>query len=236
MPGEVLREQLGFNNPVTVFASKHNPGVIGLATELKQRYEAISITESNLSELQNNASTSTASSSCDLHFLPHFLLYLNANTFLDAAGVQLAEELRKARAAMMPIVMCHEKDLERDGCEFGRFFGTTPQDLIDDGLYKALAIAAHPGMEHRAASLALLAKAFGAKPQKLSDTVLARSNQAMAMIELPVSRSVGHTPPASAGLPFTTSLAQHTHLFPMASSIATSDPLLDAEHGKEATI
>ena len=185
VPGELLREQLGFNNPVTVFASKHNPGVIGLATELKQRYEAISITESNLSELQGNASTSTASSSCDVHFL----LYLNANTFLDAAGVQLAEELRNARAAKMPIVMCHENDLERDGCEFRRFFETTPQDLIDDGLYKALAFAAYPGMEHRAASLALLAKALGAKSQKLSGAAWARSSEGMAMVELAVSSS-----------------------------------------------
>jgi hypothetical protein len=186
VPGELLREQLGFNKPVTIVASKHNPGAIGLATELKQQYEAISITESTLSEFQDSASTastSTASSGCDVHFL----LYLNVDTFLDAAGAQLAEELRKARSAMVPIVMCHENDPERGGCEFGRFFGTTPQDLIDNGLYRALAFAAYPGMEHRAASLALLAKALGAKSQKLSGAAWARSSKAMAMVELEVS-------------------------------------------------
>ena len=31
------------------------------------------------------------------------------------------------------------------GCEFAKFFETTPQDLIVDGLYKALALALYPG-------------------------------------------------------------------------------------------
>ena len=92
----------------------------------------------------------------------HFLLYLKFDTYLNDAGQQLAEELRKARAAGLPIVMAHENDLALGGCEFSRFFTTTPQDLINDGLYKALAFAAYPGAKHRAVSMALLAKALGA--------------------------------------------------------------------------
>ena len=92
----------------------------------------------------------------------HFLLYLNFNTYLNDMGQRLAEELRKARTAGLPIVMAHENDMALGGCEFSRFFTTTPQDLINDGLYNALAFAAYPGATHRAASVALLAKAFGA--------------------------------------------------------------------------
>ena len=115
---------------------------------------------------------------------------------------------------MVPIVMCHENDPERGGCEFGRFFGTTPQDLIDDGLYRALAFAAYPGMEHRAASLALLAKALGAKPQKLSGAAWARSSQAMAMVELSKSAVLGQAPPASAAMQFS---YKHWHITAISS-------------------
>ena len=64
----------------------------------------------------------------------HFLLYLNAETFEGAAGKALADELRRARRVGMPIVMLHENDPTRGGCEFGRFFQTTPDDLIASGL------------------------------------------------------------------------------------------------------
>ena len=41
----------------------------------------------------------------------------------------------------------------------------TPQDLIDEGLYKTIAVALHP-MPHRSVSLALVAQACGALPRK----------------------------------------------------------------------
>ena len=56
-----------------------------------------------------------------------------------------------------PIVMLHENDMANGGCEFSRFFSTTPQDLIVDGLYKALALAYYPG-HFRPVSVALVAK------------------------------------------------------------------------------
>ena len=63
--------------------------------------------------------------------------------------------------AEQPIVMLHENDMRNSGCEFSRFFSTTPQDLIVDGLYKALALAYYPG-HFRPVSLALVAKKLGA--------------------------------------------------------------------------
>jgi len=155
VPGELLRQILGFEQRVVLYTSPHNPGVRALAAELEQAYTDISTTE--VLTLGGTAVSSASQT--------HFLLYLNHDTYLDDAGTQLAEELRRARAANVPIVMAHENDDKRGGCEFVRFFSTTPNDLISGGLYKALAFACYPGL-HRAVSMALLAKALGAAPQK----------------------------------------------------------------------
>ena len=164
VPGELLRETLRFTKRVVVYASPHNPGARALAAELEQAYNDITTTEKfpALSLHDNGAEAGSGSGD----FLPtHFLLYLSFNTYLEDAGRSLAVELRRARAAELPLVMAHENDEERGGCEFARFFSTTPQDLIDNGLYHALAFACHPG-DHRAASMALLAKAFEAVQQE----------------------------------------------------------------------
>jgi hypothetical protein len=55
--------------------------------------------------------------------------------------------------------MVHENDEAAGGCEFARFFESTPQDLIADGLYKALAYAWYPE-PFRAVSVALVAQAL----------------------------------------------------------------------------
>merc|ERR1739841_374820 len=59
------------------------------------------------------------------------------------------------------IVLVHENDRAKGGCEFGSLFGTTPQGLIDEGIYKDIAIALHT-LPHRTVSLALVAQALGA--------------------------------------------------------------------------
>ena len=64
--------------------------------------------------------------------------------------------------AKMVVVLAHENHRARGGCEFSKFFQTTPQDLIDDGLYKALAFALYPGEEHRMVGKAQIANALGA--------------------------------------------------------------------------
>ena len=90
------------------------------------------------------------------------LLYLNEATFVGEEGEVLAEEVRSALASRFPVVMVHENDKSAGGCEFAHFFVTTPQDLIADGLYNALAHAWHPE-PFRAVSVALVAQAFGAE-------------------------------------------------------------------------
>ena len=65
------------------------------------------------------------------------LLYLNKDTWVEQGEV-LERDVRAARKvqAGLKVVVVHENDKEKGGCEFGDFFGTTPQELIDDGIYR----------------------------------------------------------------------------------------------------
>ena len=60
------------------------------------------------------------------------LLYLNKDTWVEQGEV-LERDVRAARK----VVVVHENDEKKGGCEFGDFFGTTPQELIDDGIYRS---------------------------------------------------------------------------------------------------
>ena len=92
----------------------------------------------------------------------HFLLYLNDQTFVDAPGQLLAHEVRSARESGSPsVVMVHENDPHRGGCIFDTFFATTPGDLLQGGIYKAIALALHSG-GFWPVSVALVARALGA--------------------------------------------------------------------------
>ena len=90
------------------------------------------------------------------------LLYLNQNTWLEQGEV-LDRDVRAAREAeaCLQVVMVHENDAEKGGCDFSSFFSSTPASLISDGLYKDIAIALHT-LPHRTISLALVAQALGA--------------------------------------------------------------------------
>ena len=121
VPGEVQRQRLTFSRRVVVYASPNNPRAWAVAEDIASAMDdRIEVT----SDETNDAIT-------------HFLLYLNNQTYLES-GEELAEELRTARAAgsTIKLVMMHENDQERGGCEFGIFFdGRTPQDLHDSGIY-----------------------------------------------------------------------------------------------------
>jgi hypothetical protein len=90
------------------------------------------------------------------------LLYLNAETYLGEVGAELGKELLAAKQAGFPIIMMHENDPAKHGCEFGVFFdGRTPAELLKEGIYTALALALYPG-EFQATSIALAAFVLGA--------------------------------------------------------------------------
>ena len=65
------------------------------------------------------------------------LLYLNKDTWVEHSEV-LERDVQAARKlpADLKVILVHENDKEKGGCEFGDFFGTTPQELIDDGIYR----------------------------------------------------------------------------------------------------
>ena len=143
VPGEVSLQRIKFSSPVVLYASKNNPGAAAAAAMLVEGVDALSVTEAPPA-LGGVAAT-------------HFLLYLAHETYVGEAGDALAEELREARANHLPLVMLHENDMDNGGCEFARFFETTPQDLIAGGLYTALAFANYPG-PFRPISIALTQK------------------------------------------------------------------------------
>ena len=146
IPGEIRASKLAFPKPVVLWASTLNEGARELA-------EAVAAAVAG--------GVSITASSGDGDEATHMLLYLNNATWAGDGGEVLAEQVRAARRAKLPIVMAHENDAVRGGCIFGHFFEVTPRDLIADGLYHDIAIGCHSG-PHRQVSLALLAKALGA--------------------------------------------------------------------------
>ena len=129
VPGELRLQRFAFSTSVVVRVSPANPGAEELANELADSFANITV--------------STAEEADDA---THMLLYLNQETWSDE---RLAEQVKKARADKLKIVMAHENDPDRGGCEFSKFFETTPQELIAGGLYSGdLARACYPGRHH----------------------------------------------------------------------------------------
>ena len=118
------------------------------------------------------------------------LLYLNQRTFVGSVGASLADEVRRWRQCNLPILMLHENDPAKYGCDFGHFFKTTPEDLIADGLYRKLAIAflTEP---HREVSLCLAAKALGAEVGSGSKYSVYKFNHYLEAIGSQRSGSIG---------------------------------------------
>jgi len=154
VPGEVQGQNLGFANPVLLWASRANPGAKDMADELAAAFTRLTVSTMDTPERAT-----------------HMLLYLNQDTWSDE---RLAEQVTAARAASLPIVMAHESDPSLGGGPFARQFEITPQELISGGLYRDLAVSCFPG-NHREVSRCLLAKALGARPGQARETSLRRS-------------------------------------------------------------
>jgi hypothetical protein len=145
--GEITELQLNFKGTARMYASPNNPGANKAATVIQRGMVGL--------ELSSSPPPSAS----------HFLLYLAHQTWVGEAGERLAEEVRNAMRTNQSIVMLHENDMQNGGCEFDRFFSTTPQDIIANGLYKALAVAYYPG-PFRPVSVKLVAKCLGGSPSK----------------------------------------------------------------------
>jgi len=87
------------------------------------------------------------------------LLYLNRFTFTSRRSSKLVLEVQAARQAGIKLILIHRKD----SCAFGWIMDTTPRDLIEDGIYKTVAIDLVPTSKmHVRVSAALFAEALGA--------------------------------------------------------------------------
>ena len=99
-----------------LWASPFDEGADELATELATNFSGLTV--------------STAEEAGDA---THMLLYLNADTWSDE---RLAEQVKQARQDRLKIVMAHENDLDRGGCEFAKFFETTPQERCPSAVHR----------------------------------------------------------------------------------------------------
>ena len=132
--GEVNTSKLTLPQPLVLWCSAGNPGAAEVAEELvtsmASNGAAIRVVDTmpDVQALRENGESAV------------MLLYLNKDTWVEQGEV-LERDVRAARQLQamttgLEVVMVHENDKEKGGCEFGDFFGTTPQELIDDGIYR----------------------------------------------------------------------------------------------------
>ena len=190
LPGEVNIAELALPRPLVLWCSAGNPGAAAMAHELKHALasagDAIQVVERRpdvqVLEAQGKSVVMLLYLNKDAwvaqpgvlehdvratHSFAHGLgagLVRMASNMRELRRMGSSLEQRGAGAAStnkIRIVLVHESDPAKGGCEFGTFFGTTPQGLVEEGIYKEIAIALHTP-PHRAVSLALVAQALGA--------------------------------------------------------------------------
>ena len=95
----------------------------------------------------------------------------------------------------LSLVLVHECDPLRDGCGFDRILQSTPQDLINTGLYRRLAVPLQPGA-HRVISIHLLARELGAS--KISGRLRRNLSDSSSTIRHGVSMIASNMSPRNA--------------------------------------
>ncbi|KAL1527880.1 hypothetical protein AB1Y20_009256 [Prymnesium parvum] len=134
---------------VYIYASSNNAGARTFAQELQEDHLSnLFIAEKMPSEADWRGSRT----------MVHFFLYLSKDTFAGNSGARLAAEIRMARKRRIPFVLVHENDVARGGCEFSWVLDSTPQDLVQDGLYKEQLAIPLMRSDHREVSFALVAR------------------------------------------------------------------------------
>eukprot|EP00966_Prymnesium_polylepis_P327985 7383804-Prymnesium_polylepis.3 len=89
LPGSLLTQKLAFPEPVMLSVSSNNPGAREAAVEVQLRFPEVGVTDATGDGAAASAPFGEAAPT-------HFLLYLNQQTFTEAAGETLADEVRAA--------------------------------------------------------------------------------------------------------------------------------------------
>ena len=128
LAGEVNVAELALDESLVLWCSAGNSG----ATEAAQ--ELVSSMASGGAALRVVDSQPVQASGVSAFML----LYLNDKTWVEQGDV-LERDVRAAREGQpgLKIVMVHENDPKKGGCDFGLMFSTTPQELIDGGIYRS---------------------------------------------------------------------------------------------------
>ena len=128
LAGEVNVAELALDESLVLWCSAGNSGAAEAAQEL------VSSMASGGAALRVVDSQPVQASGVSAFML----LYLNDKTWVEQGDV-LERDVRTAREGQsgLKIVMVHENDPKKGGCDFGLMFSTTPQELIDSGIYRS---------------------------------------------------------------------------------------------------
>jgi hypothetical protein len=187
--GELVNRKPTLHEPANsfhIFCSSNNPGAIELAQELADimhltfhanlvRKQPKSRRPRTRRRRRNATLLDTLHVATDIATLcrcDHMLVYLNDLTWTrgEQGSEQFAADVHKAMDAGIHILLAHEMvgvgQDERHPCDFDSFFacdrGTTPQQLLQRGIYSSIAVPLK-GLEWRQVSMVMLEHAVGAQ-------------------------------------------------------------------------
>lgn len=86
-----------------------------------------------------------------------FVLYLNKDTFQSSETI--LNEIQEIKDAKIPIILVHEKDIERGACGFELFFNQVPGSFADE-IFADIAIPLYKRKEYREISLNAIVEAL----------------------------------------------------------------------------
>ena len=140
LAGEVNVAELALDESLVLWCSAGNSGAAEAAQELVSSMAsggaALRVVDSQ--PVQARRASAFMRRLSLTQRLPFMLLYLNDKTWVEQGDV-LERDVRAARESQpgLKIVMVHENDPKKGGCDFGLMFSTTPQELIDGGIYRS---------------------------------------------------------------------------------------------------
>jgi hypothetical protein len=180
VPGEL--GEVVLDSPINLFVYGDNHGCSDVAEELKtmlqNQGESVLVTindakmvlSKNAQEINTSLDDAATNSQAEILYDPSLsppntlkvptflLLYLNKHTF--EGSVQDQHELTAIIQSCIDdseisIVLVHEKDTAKGGCDFGDFFAKAPEELIKppNNLFRDIAIPLYSTEEYRTISL-----------------------------------------------------------------------------------